>query len=124
MKTRTLTYSKKSLERVRRLRRDSTNSEKKLWMFLRNNQLGVHFRRQAPCGTYVVDFLAVKPKLVVELDGSQHYTEKGLDFDKRRDAYLQRRGLTVLRFSNVEVMRNIDGVITSIEDHVKRNLKH
>ena len=120
MKRRTLTYPKESLERVRRLRRESTNSEKKLWMFLRNNQLGVHFRRQAPCGSYVVDFLAVKSRLVVELDGSQHYTEQGLEFDGRRDAYLQRRGLTVLRFSNVEVMENIDSVIATIKEQLKQ----
>jgi very-short-patch-repair endonuclease len=93
-------------------------------MFLRNNQLGVHFRRQAPCGSYVVDFLAVKPKLVVELDGSQHYTEQGLEFDRRRDAYLRRHGLTVPRFSNIEVMKNIDGVIATIEEHLKENLEH
>jgi very-short-patch-repair endonuclease len=124
MKERTLTYSEKSLERARRLRRESTNSEKKLWMFLRNNQLDVHFRRQAPCGAYVVDFLAVKPKLVVELDGSQHYAEQGLEFDRKRDAYLRRRGLTVLRFSNVEVMKNIDAVIATIEQHLKENLEH
>ena len=119
MRIRVLTYSGKSVDRARRLRRESTNSEKKLWMFLRNNQLGAHFRRQAPCGPYVVDFLAVKEGIVVELDGSQHYTEKGQEADRRRDAYLQRRGLTVLRFSNVEVIKNIEGVLATIEQRVK-----
>ena len=121
MKKYTLTYSEKSVEKARRLRHESTNSEKKLWMFLRNNQLGTHFRRQAPCGSYIVDFLAVKARIVVELDGSQHYTEQGQESDRRRDAYLQRRGLTVVRFSNVEVMKNIEGVLAAIEGHVREN---
>jgi len=119
MKKRALTYSARSLERARQLRRESTNSEKKLWMFLRRNQLDSHFRRQAPCGRYIVDFVSLKEKLIVELDGSQHYTDDGRAHDAARDAYLQSKGLTVLRFSNLEVMKNIDGVLAEIEEHVK-----
>ena len=88
-------------------------------MFLRNKQLGKHFRRQAPIGHYIVDFLSVDSALVVELDGSQHYTNEGMAVDKRRDAYLSSRGLTVLRLSNLEVMNNIDGVLQTIEEHVQ-----
>lgn len=118
MKKRILTYTTKSLDRSRQLRREATNSEKKLWMFLRNNRTGTHFRRQAPCGRYIVDFISLREKLVVELDGSQHYTDKGSAYDQERDAYLRSQGLTVLRFSNVEVMSSIDGVLAAIEEHV------
>lgn len=93
-------------------------------MVLRNNQLGIHFRRQAPCGFYIVDFLAVKARLIVELDGSQHYTEDGQKSDRKRDAYLQRHGLTVLRFSNVDVIENIEGVLAEIEKHVRKSREH
>ena len=88
-------------------------------MFLRNKQLGMHFRRQAPIGHYIVDFLSVDSALVVELDGSQHYTDEGMAADKQRDAYLSSQGLTVLRFSNLEVMNNIDGVLQIIGSHVR-----
>jgi len=88
-------------------------------MFLRNNQLGTHFRRQAPVGQYIVDFLSIESGLVVELDGSQHHTEEGLAADKHRDRYLASQGLTVLRFSNVEVMKNLDGVLQMIEGQVQ-----
>ena len=88
-------------------------------MFLRNKQLGMHFRRQARIGHYIVDFLSVDSALVVELDGSQHYTDEGRVADKQRDTYLSNRGLTVLRFSNLEVMNNIDGVLQTIEEHVR-----
>jgi len=124
MNSRILTYSGRSAEWARRLRRESTNSEKRLWMVLRNNQLGIHFRRQAPCGFYIVDFLAVKARLIVELDGSQHYTEDGQKSDRKRDAYLQRHGLTVLRFSNVDVIENIEGVLAEIEKHVRKSREH
>ena len=114
-----LTYTETSKKRARALRRGSTNQQKKLWMFLRNKQLGMHFRRQAPIGHYIVDFLSVDSALVVELDGSQHYTDEGMVAEKQRDTYLSNRGLTVLRFSNLEVTNNIDGVLQTIEEHVR-----
>jgi very-short-patch-repair endonuclease len=65
-----------------------TEAERKLWALLRGNQLGVRFRRQVPFGSYVVDFYCPAAKLVVELDGSQHYTDNGRQEDEERDTYL------------------------------------
>ncbi len=114
-----LTYTETTRRRARALRRRSTNQEKKVWMFLQNNQLGSHFRRQAPVGPYIVDFLSVEAALVVEIDGSQHYTKEGRAADRRRETYLSHMGLKVMRFSNLEVMNNLDGVLQSIEEYVR-----
>jgi very-short-patch-repair endonuclease len=115
-----LRYPNASISRARKLRREMTNAERKLWSFLRNNQLGVHFRRQVAFGPYVLDFLAIKARLVVELDGSQHYTPEGRKRDSQRDAYLKQHGLTVLRFSDTEFLQNTDSVLHEIYEYVKR----
>ena len=91
-----------------------TDAESKLWSRLRKNQLGVHFRRQVPVGKYVVDFISVKAKLVIEVDGSQHATIQGTNNDNARDMFLRKEGLTVLRFSNYDVLLNTDNVLNSI----------
>jgi very-short-patch-repair endonuclease len=77
-----------------------TDVERKLWSRLRSNQLGIKFRRQVPFGTYIADFMSLQEKLVVELDGSQHYQENVIQKDKIRDQYFKDEGFTVLRFSN------------------------
>jgi len=93
-----------------------TDPERRLWGQLRGRQLGVHFRRQAPFGPYIVDFMAVRQRLVIELDGSQHYTKEGRRKDERRDEYLRGKGLTVLRFSNLEALQKTDGVAPKIAE--------
>ncbi|MET0372573.1 MAG: DUF559 domain-containing protein [Sphingobium sp.] len=94
-----------------RLRRDSTDVERALWAVLRNRQLeGVKFRRQATIGPFVIDFLCVETALAVELDGGQHDEET----DRSRTAFLQTRGLTVVRFWNHDVVENIEGVVETI----------
>ena len=107
-----MVVSVKDLKPVaRRLRRDATDVEKKLWSKLRNRQLeGLKFRRQEPCEGYVADFLCEAPKLIVELDGSQHSEEK----DAARTKRLERAGYAVIRFSNSEVVSNLEGVLISI----------
>src|SRR3954447_7823268 len=96
---------------ARRLRRDMTDAERKLWAKLRNRQLeGVKFRRQHPLGKYVLDFYAEDHRLVVELDGSQH-TPEG---DAERTAWLVAQGCRVLRFWNHEAMRQFDDVMEMI----------
>jgi very-short-patch-repair endonuclease len=99
---------------ARRLRRAMTDAEKKLWWRLRNDQLGLSFRRQHPIGVYVVDFFAPAIGLVIELDGSQHGMEPHLAFDARRTEFLEARGLRVMRFWNNEVMSNLEGVLETI----------
>ena len=117
-----LEYPKSTLSRARKLRRDMTDAERKLWRLLRNNQLGIHFRRQVPFGPYVLDFLCLPAKLVVELDGSQHYRKKNVVSDSKRDAYLQAKGLKVLRFNNRELPTNSIGVVQSIYEHIQNRL--
>jgi very-short-patch-repair endonuclease len=118
-----LKYPKATLTKARRLRRDMTQAERKLWRLLRCNQLGVHFRRQVPLGSYVLDFFCFQAKLVVELDGSQHYFSKtGITSDSKRDVYLKNQGLTILRFNNKEFLRNPAGVLQVIYEHIQEGL--
>ena len=99
-----------------------TDAEKKLWSILRNNRLGAKFRRQVPYGPYILDFYCVKARLVIELDGSQHYTPDGKRRDAIRDAYLRNDGLEVVRFLNDEVFVNEEGVEQVICEKVQGGL--
>jgi len=115
-------FSKTSLQRARKLRHDLTDAERKLWSLLRDNQFGVHFRRQVPVGRYIVDFLSRKVKLIIELDGSQHYDEKGLLYDSKRDDYLRERGFVVLRFTDREFLTNSQGVLKVIHGYIQKRM--
>jgi very-short-patch-repair endonuclease len=110
MQTHLPRYTKSLIPKSRKLRRDMTDAERKLWSLLRNNRLGVKFRRQVPYDFYILDFYCVKARLVIEVDGAQHFTREGKRWDKIRDADLRSDGLEVLRFTNAEVLTNIDGV--------------
>ena len=89
--------------------------EAKLWNALRElRRLGHHFRRQVPMGNYYADFCCHKACLIVEVDGDTHYTEAAIAHDAIRDAFLRREGYRVLRVTNLDVMRNLDGVLTEI----------
>jgi very-short-patch-repair endonuclease len=104
---------------ARNLRRNGTEVEKRLWAILRDRRLvGFKFRRQVPIGPYIADFACYEAKLVVELDGSQHYDNRFLD--ARRDAELSRRGFKVIRVWNSEVNDNRDGVLELILDTLTR----
>ncbi len=106
-------------ERARRLRRNSTDAERKLWSQLRNSQLdGYKFRRQQPIGFYIADFVCEQAGLIVELDGGQH--AETIEADARRTAYLNQRGYRVRRFWNIDVMTNMEGVITVILDDLQK----
>lgn len=101
---------------ARRRREQATDAEKRLWQRLRNRQLeGFKFRRQATVGPYIVDFLCIEAKLVVEADGGQHSEEA----DFRRTQWLKRNGLRVLRFWNNDVLENTDGVLETILSALK-----
>ena len=94
------------------LRKELTPAEQKLWSRIRNNQLGVAFRRQHAIGNYIPDFCAPREKLIIELDGSQHLEQQ--EYDQERTKYLEVHGYKVLRFWNNEVMNNIEAAIRAI----------
>lgn len=98
---------------ARHLRTNLTAPERRLWNQLRGRRLGSKFRRQAPMGPYVVDFLCSEASLVVELDGLTH---DDLRRDELRDAFLARTGYLVLRFTNDELREDLDAVLTRIAE--------
>ncbi len=101
------------------LRRNMTKEERHLWYdFLKSQP--VVFKRQKVIGNYIVDFFCAEAKLVIELDGSQHYDEAGKAADAVRDKYLKDNGLMVLRYSNLEIAQNFAGVCTDIRNHIGR----
>ena len=103
---------------ARSLRKDMTREERHLWYdFLKPLPMMVH--RQKLIGTYIVDFYIADAKLVVELDGSQHYEPDGKMEDQQRDAYLRDLGLTVLRYSNREVNQEFQAVCQDVLNHLK-----
>ena len=102
---------------ARTLRREGTFPERLLWQKLRDHQMdGVRFRRQHVIGPYVTDFFCAESNLVVELDGHSHDTTAVADLERER--YLQRQGLLVIRFSNDDVIREIDRVLEAIASAV------
>ena len=97
---------------AKKLRTNSTDTEKYLWKYLRGRQLeGFKFRRQHPIGKYIVDFINLERKIIIEVDGGQHLENKK---DKLRDKWLEEQGYEVLRFWDNEVLTNIEGVMESI----------
>lgn len=96
---------------ARRLRRDQTPAERRFWALLYPwRSSGQHWRRQAPIGPYVVDFVCKREKLIVEIDGETHFSEAGVAHDEQRTAYLEQRGYRLVRFTNAEVTGNSEGV--------------
>ncbi len=105
--------SREKYEFAKSLRREMTPAEKILWDELRPNKFhGIHFRRQQIIDGYIVDFYGHAVELVVELDGDVHETQ--IEYDAQRDAHLASRGLCVLRFTNEEVLINLEGVLQKI----------
>jgi len=112
----TMLHYDKNLKVVsQNLRKSATDAERYLWSRLRRNQLkGFQFYRQKIIGRYIVDFYSPKARLVIELDGGQHYEEAGREKDRVRDEALKGIGLTVMRFSDRDVFENTDAVIEKI----------
>ena len=102
----------KTKHRAIQLRKESTPAERKLWSRLRNDQLGVTFRRQHGIGNYIPDFCSPKAKLIIEMDGSQHLDQH--EYDEERTKYFESIGYKVIRFWNNSVMKDIDSVIRAI----------
>jgi very-short-patch-repair endonuclease len=101
--------------RARKLRRDMTDAERKLWWHLRRLPIDhSHFRRQATIGPYFADFACHERRLVIEVDGSQHNQPENIVRDTERSIYLESQGYRILRFWNNDVLKNIDGVMEAI----------
>ena len=101
--------------RSRALRRDLTDAERIIWYGVRAHRLnGASFRRQTPIGPFIVDFVCHDSRLIIEIDGAQHFEAEHEKSDARRDAYLRARGYRVLRFNNHDVMTNRQGVLEAI----------
>ena len=107
--------SREVIARARQLRRSMTDAERALWRVIRNKQLNeFRFRRQRPMGNYIVDFVCLDAKLILEVDGGQHAEQVG--YDATRTVFLASLGYRVLRFWNNDVLQNMDGVVTVILD--------
>jgi very-short-patch-repair endonuclease len=116
---RSLRSEDQRVPRARKLRRDVTDAERKLWRELHVLAMGdSHFRRQATIGPYFADFACHAKRLVIELDGGQHGDGLHAASDAKRDAYMQNSGYRVLRFWNNDVMQNIDGVMQVIAEAI------
>lgn len=107
-----ISYNPNLKKYARELRKNMTDAERLLWSKIRRKQLkGKQFYWQKPIGNYIVDFYCPAAKLIIELDGGQHFTDEGKAKDKKRDAYLTNLGFRVKRYSDIEVLKNIEGEI-------------
>ena len=95
-------------------RRPMTPAEMKLWEELRGNKLGIHFRRQHVIGSYIADFVSLKNHLVIEVDGEYHQSPEQQLLDAERTRYLERKGYRVIRFTNNQVLNNLEFVISKL----------
>ncbi len=110
-----LSYNKNLKQHARELRSGSTLSEVLLWKYLRAKQLrGFQFNRQKPLGKFIADFYCKELNLAIEIDGSSHEGKEQYDAD--RDSELQKRGLTILHFTDQEIKKNLRGVLMVVED--------
>ncbi len=115
-------HNKKPTSYAQELRKNMTKEERRLWYeFL--CKYPHRFRRQVTCGSYILDFYCAAAKLAVELDGSQHYLPEGKAYDTQRSAFLQGKGILVLRFSNTDVLQNLRGVCQVIDSTVKERTR-
>ena len=106
--------SNQLLENAKALRNNQSEAENRLWYQLRAHRfMGLKFKRQKPVGRYIVDFVCLDHRLVIELDGGQHAEQ--VPYDRQRDEWLRGQGYTVLRFWNNEVMQNLGGVLEQIK---------
>ena len=101
------------LSNAKTLRANQTEAEQRLWYHLRAHRfMGLKFKRQKPMGRYIVDFVCMEQRLIIELDGGQHAEQ--VKYDQHRDEWLRSQGYTVLRFWNNEVMQQLEGVLEQI----------
>ncbi len=103
----------KVLSNAKTLRTNQTDAEQRLWHHLRAHRfMDLKFKRQKPLGRYIVDFVCVERRLIIEIDGGQHAEQ--VEYDQHRDAWLRNQGYTVLRFWNNEVLQQLEGVLEQV----------
>ena len=116
-----LPYDARLNDRAVDLRREMTPQEKKLWYaYLRKYPVKIY--KQRVIEHFIVDFYCPLARLVIELDGSQHYTEQGKEYDEQRTAILEQYGVQVLRFTNLDVDRHLDAVCAQIDSTIERRV--
>ena len=114
-------HNKNIVPFAKELRKNMTKEERHLWYdFLR--EYPVKFTRQKVLGKYIADFYCAKASIVIELDGSQHYEDFGLLNDEKRTEYLEQYGIRVIRLSNVDVLKNFEGVCMHIDNAIRQSL--
>lgn len=104
----------------RKLRSNQTDAERLLWAKIRKKQIeNFQFNRQKPIGIYIVDFYCDRAKVVIEIDGGQHYEDQNVLEDKKRKDYFKKLGLKVIRFTNLDILKNIENVVDRIYREIK-----
>ena len=111
------------LRNAKNKRRYPTPAEKALWLLLRGESLGVHFRRQHPVEGYIPDFVCLPRKLIVEVDGAYHFCNSQPLSDQERTSYLEAKGFHVLRFTNEQVLADPPSVVETIKEYLERENK-
>ena len=115
-------YESKNLSNARNLRRNMTPQEGKLWhLFLKNYD--IIFYKQRLVGSYIIDFYCPKARLAIELDGSQHRIGDNIDYDLVRTQYLNSIDIKVIRYSNIDIDKNLEGVVIDIKQIVEQRIK-
>ena len=108
-------------EKRRRLRNSMTEPEIILWSRLKNRQIAGHkFRRQYSVGPYILDFYCPEKKLAIEVDGGGHFTEEGMAYDRVRESVIEQFGIRFLRFTNVDIRKNLYDVLTTIDETLRK----
>ena len=110
-------------EKAKQLRNNMTGTEEILWMHLRNGINGSKFRRQHPIGNYIVDLFCFKAKLVIEIDGSVYIKDEIKEKDINRQKELESLGYTVIRFTNIEIHKQVETVLNKISDLLNNIIK-
>jgi len=109
--------SERQRNRAKQLRQTMTHAETLLWRHLKANRIdGIGFRRQTPIKNYIADFVCFSANLIIELDGESHNFDERQKADERRDAFFISEGFRVLRFTNEQVMSNLEGVVEAIRE--------
>jgi very-short-patch-repair endonuclease len=111
---------KPQLNNRRQLRKNPTEPEKRFWSWVRSKQLGCKFRRQQGIGQYIVDFYCAEYALIIELDGDSHYTVEAIAYDTQRTRFLTTKGFKVIRFTNLEIMQNKEGVLSVMMGYLEQ----
>lgn len=118
----TILYNKKELTIIRKkLRNNTTISEKLLWHQLRNKKLGVKFRRQYSLGRFVLDFYCRELRLAIEIDGATHETIEEVERDRQKENFISQSKINLIRYTNIQIKEAMENVIINIQDIINKN---